>query len=82
VASRNSLPSQKAEIPKELDWDLWLELLPSKTMLKSWFHSTGAVGGLRNRSIGDMACHIIEPPFKVLGLGSPTEVECSVVVFM
>ncbi|MBL7877384.1 MAG: gfo/Idh/MocA family oxidoreductase, partial [Cyclobacteriaceae bacterium] len=35
-----------------------------------WDYGTGA--------LGDMACHIIEPPFRVLGLGYPTEVECSV----
>jgi len=72
-------PSQKAEIPKELDWDLWLGTAPSKDYVEKlvpfnwrgwWDYGTGA--------LGDMACHIIEPPFKVLGLGYPTEVECSV----
>lgn len=72
-------PSQKAEIPKELDWDLWLGTAPFKDYVEKlvpfnwrgwWDYGTGA--------LGDMACHIIEPPFKVLGLGYPTEVECSV----
>jgi len=72
-------PSQKAEIPKELDWDLWLGTAPFKDYVDKlvpfnwrgwWDYGTGA--------LGDMACHIIEPPFKVLGLGYPTEVECSV----
>lgn len=70
---------KKAEIPKELDWDLWLGTAPSKDYVEKivpfnwrgwWDYGTGA--------LGDMACHIIEPPFRVLGLGYPTEVECSV----
>jgi hypothetical protein len=35
-----------------------------------WAFGTGA--------LGDMGCHIIDPPFKVVGLGYPTEFECSV----
>ncbi|MCC3862561.1 Gfo/Idh/MocA family protein [Pseudemcibacter aquimaris] len=35
-----------------------------------WNFGTGA--------LGDMACHLIDPPFRVLGLGYPTEVESSV----
>jgi predicted dehydrogenase len=70
---------KKAEIPKELDWNLWLGTAPAKDYVEKivpfnwrgwWDYGTGA--------LGDMACHIIEPPFRVLGLGYPTEVECSV----
>lgn len=35
-----------------------------------WDFGTGA--------LGDMGCHLIDPPFRVLQLGYPTEVECSV----
>ncbi|MBE0424047.1 MAG: gfo/Idh/MocA family oxidoreductase, partial [Lutibacter sp.] len=35
-----------------------------------WNFGTGA--------LGDMGCHLIDPPFRVLGLGYPTEVESSV----
>lgn len=72
-------PEAKAEIPKELDWNLWLGTAPKKDYIDKlvpfnwrgwWDYGTGA--------LGDMACHIIEPPFRVLGLGYPTEVECSV----
>lgn len=35
-----------------------------------WDFGTGA--------LGDMGCHLIDPPFRVLELGYPTEVECSV----
>ncbi len=70
---------KKAEVPKELDWDLWLGTAPSKDYVEKlvpfnwrgwWDYGTGA--------LGDMACHIIEPAFRTLGLGYPSEVECSV----
>ncbi|HYJ37538.1 MAG TPA: gfo/Idh/MocA family oxidoreductase, partial [Chitinophagaceae bacterium] len=35
-----------------------------------WTFGTGA--------LGDMGCHIIDPAFKTVGLGYPSEVECSV----
>lgn len=74
-----SWPDKKSDIPKELDWDLWLGTAPKKDFVEKlvpfnwrgwWDYGTGA--------LGDMACHIIEPPFRVLGLGYPTEVEASV----
>jgi predicted dehydrogenase len=72
-------PQPANEIPKELDWNLWLGTAPQKNYIDGivpfgwrgwWDYGTGA--------LGDMACHIIEPPFRVLGLGYPTEVEASV----
>ena len=35
-----------------------------------WDYGTGA--------IGDMGCHLVEPPFRVLGLDTPIDVQCSV----
>src|SRR6187399_1575504 len=70
---------KKAEVPKELDWNLWLGTAPAKDYIEKivpfnwrgwWDYGTGA--------LGDMACHIVEPPFRVLGLNYPTEVTASV----
>lgn len=65
-------------IPKGLDWDLWLgpaadrpyheAYLPFKW--RGWWDF--GTGGL-----GDMGCHIMETPFKTLGLGYPYEAEAS-----
>jgi hypothetical protein len=70
---------KKAEVPKELDWDLWLGTAPYKDYVEKivpfnwrgwWDYGTGA--------LGDMACHIIEPAFSVLGLRHPVDVTASV----
>ena len=73
-------PTGKDVIPAELDWNLWLgpnqweeyhkEFVPFNW--RGYFSfGTGA--------LGDMGCHIIDPAFKTVGLGYPTEVECSIV---
>jgi hypothetical protein len=62
-----------------LDWDTWIG--PAKYVdyhplyhpfkWRGWWNfGTGA--------LGDMGCHLIDPPFRVLGLEFPTEVESSV----
>ena len=72
-------PDMKAEIPKELDWNLWLGTAPQKDYANKlvpfnwrgwWDYGTGA--------LGDMGCHLVDAPFRVLGLKYPTDVECSV----
>lgn len=72
-------PSGKHDIPKELNWDLWLG--PAKYLDFNpayvpfswrgwWAFGTGA--------LGDMACHIMDPVFRILPILYPSEVECSV----
>ena len=72
-------PAVKADIPKELKWDLWLGTAPYKDYVEKlvpfnwrgwWDYGTGA--------LGDMGCHIIEPAFRVLGLQYATDVQASV----
>jgi len=72
-------PDKKAEIPKELDWNLWLGTAPEKDYVNKlvpfnwrgwWDYGTGA--------LGDMGCHLIEAPFSVLNLKYAKEVEASV----
>ncbi|TRZ46268.1 Gfo/Idh/MocA family protein [Robertkochia solimangrovi] len=73
---KSELPGQP--VPAELDWDQWLgpaamrpyndAYLPFKWR-GWWDFGTGA--------LGDMGCHIMETPFKALGLGYPYEAEAS-----
>jgi predicted dehydrogenase len=72
-------PKGKEEVPRELDWDLWLgpaqweeyhEKYVPFNWRGYWSFGTGA--------LGDMGCHLIDPAFMTVGLGYPSEVECSV----
>jgi predicted dehydrogenase len=71
-------PSGKMDIPKELDWDLWLG--PAKYReYNSAYHPFDWRGWVDfgTGALGDMGCHMFDPPYKALGLGYPSEVECS-----
>ncbi|MBI1342705.1 MAG: gfo/Idh/MocA family oxidoreductase [Terrimonas sp.] len=72
-------PTGKFEVPKELDWDLWQG--PAKAIDYNpaylpfnwrgwWAYGTGA--------LGDMACHIMDPIYRILPILYPDSVECSV----
>lgn len=72
-------PKGKADVPKELDWDLWLGTAPYTDYIDKlvpfnwrgwWEYGTGA--------LGDMGCHLVEVPFRALELGAPKDVQCSV----
>lgn len=72
-------PTGKHDIPTELDWDLWQG--PAKAIDYNpaylpfnwrgwWAYGTGA--------LGDMACHIMDPIFRILPIDYPDAAECSV----
>ncbi|MDP4131809.1 MAG: Gfo/Idh/MocA family oxidoreductase [Bacteroidota bacterium] len=72
-------PTTASPIPPELDYELWLGTAPKKDYFDGvlpfnwrgwWDYGTGA--------LGDMACHIMAPPFAILELGYPVSAECSV----
>lgn len=72
-------PSEKPPVPKELDWDLWLGTAPYKDYVDNlipgswrgwWDYGTGA--------LGDLGCHLMEAPFRVLNLKYATDVQASV----
>ena len=73
-----SWPKTPSRIPKELNWDLWLGTAQRTNYIENlvpfnwrgwWDFGTGA--------LGDMGCHIMGPPFKLLKLGYPHEVSGS-----
>ena len=68
-----------SDVPSDVDWDTWIG--PAQKVGYSpgyhpfkwrgwWNFGAGA--------LGDIGCHQMDAPFRILGLGSPTEVECSV----
>jgi predicted dehydrogenase len=72
-------PTGKFDLPSELDWDLWLG--PAKRIEYNpaylpfnwrgwWAFGTGA--------LGDMACHIMDPIYRILPIDYPDSAECSV----
>ncbi len=71
-------PTGKFDIPKELDWDLWqgpakaIDFNPAYLPFNWrgwWAYGTG--------SLGDMACHIMDPVFRCVPIDYPTDVEAS-----
>jgi len=65
--------------PNSLNWDLWLGPAKSKAYTPNmhpfnwrgwWDYGTGA--------LGDVGCHLIDIPFRTLGLKYPKAAECSV----
>ena len=72
LASGIATPSGKFEIPKEVDWDLWLGTAPQRdfnpnylpAIWRGWVdYGTG--------SLGDMGCHFMDVPFRALKLVIP-----------
>lgn len=72
-------PVTKDEVPKELDWNLWLGPTAFEEYHNGYvpFNWRG-YPSFGTGALGDMGCHIIDPAFKTTGLGYPSEVECSV----
>jgi predicted dehydrogenase len=72
-------PTAATPVPPELDWDLWLGSAPYRPYVDKlvpfnwrgwWEYGTGA--------LGDMGCHLLEAPFRVLNLQYATAVQASV----
>jgi len=72
-------PTGRFDVPPELNWDLWLgtakfiDYNPAYLPFNWrgwWAFGTGA--------LGDMACHIMDPIYRILPILYPDSVECSV----
>jgi predicted dehydrogenase len=69
----------ESQQPDDLHWDLWLGPADNRPYTPElhpfnwrgwWDFGTGA--------LGDVGCHLIDIPYRVLNLGHPTDAECSV----
>jgi predicted dehydrogenase len=68
--------SEIHEIPPELDWDLWLG--PAKHRPYNPMYHPGSWRGwmpFGSGTIGDWVCHVVDPVFWALDLGSPTTIQ-------
>ncbi len=66
---------EKHDVPKELDWDLWLG--PARFRSYNPMYLPGSWRGwmpFGSGVIGDWVCHVVDPVFWALDLGSPTSV--------
>ncbi len=72
-------PADESTRPTALQWDLWLGPAPAIAYTPNlhpfnwrgwWEYGTGA--------LGDVGCHLIDIPFRTLGLHYPTAAQCSV----
>jgi len=73
--SATKRPAEKPEVPKTLQWDLWLGPAPERPYHKTYvpfnwrgWRDFGTGGG------GDMACHVMDPIFWGLNLRTPVSV--------
>jgi len=66
---------EQHDVPAGLDWDLWLGPVPFRP-----YHPAYVPGSWRSwlafgtGVIGDWVCHVVDPAFWALGLGSPVTV--------
>ncbi|MFV0605530.1 MAG: Gfo/Idh/MocA family protein [Niabella sp.] len=72
-------PTGSHNVPDGLDWDLWLGTAPQEDYNPAyvpfnwrgwWNYGTGA--------LGDMACHIMDPIYRILPIDFPSSAECSI----
>jgi predicted dehydrogenase len=72
-------PAETPPVPEGMDWDKWIGPAPMRP-----FHPTYHPGKWRawcdfgTGSLGDMACHIVDPVFWALKLKYPTSVEANI----
>lgn len=70
------VPTRSDPVPDSLNWDAWLGVCAPRPYLAGYYHP----GNWRKRvdfgtgSLGDMGCHIFDPVFEALALGSPLSV--------
>ena len=70
------VPDKSDPVPATLNWDHWLGVRAPRPYLADYYHP----GNWRKRvefgtgSLGDMGCHIFDPVFEALALGSPNTV--------
>ncbi len=68
-------PTDTPPVPEGLDWDLWLGSAPERPYNRAYCpHVWRGWWDFGSCALGDMGCHILDPPYTALNLGMPTRV--------
>ena len=71
--------NQTYEVPKELDYDLWIGPVPFRPYTPFWVHwNWRGWMPFGSGTIGDWFCHVADPAFWALDLDAPTSVRAEV----
>ena len=71
---KSGRPNKTDPVPEHLNWDLWLGASPERPYVNKIYHP-GQWRGWQDfgaGTLGDMGCHIFDPVFSALDLGTPT----------
>ncbi len=70
-------PQGNDPIPKTLDWNMWLGSAPERPFKHGVYHPFNWRGwqDFGGGAMGDFGCHILDTPFKALGLTAPSTVQ-------
>ncbi len=70
------LPTTADPVPDGFDWDRWLGVAAARPFIKGVYHPANWRKRLDfgTATFGDMGCHILDPVFGALKLGSPLSV--------
>lgn len=72
-------PTKKSKIPKELNWDLWLGTAEMRDYNDAYLpFDWRGWSDFGTGALGDMACHIMDPVYRILPILYPNTVECSI----
>ncbi len=72
----DKLPTVADPIPAGFNWDSWLGVAPARPYIKDVYHPSNWRKRLDfgTATFGDMGCHILDPVFSSLQIGSPLSV--------
>lgn len=72
-------PTKKNKTPKGLNWDLWLGTAEMRDYTDAYLpFDWRGWSDFGTGALGDMACHIMDPVYRILPILYPDSVECSV----
>jgi len=72
-------PAKKDKMPKGLNWDLWLGTAATRDYNDAYLpFDWRGWSDFGTGALGDMACHIMDPVYRILPILYPTTVECSI----